>query len=153
MPLQYNANRHIPHQGLIEGRKVYGAAKKAFLNLNFATTVKPELELFSDHIGKWVVVNNKAVEISKGLIDSDLTNPTILNNHMNEFEIAHQSLLAKTGKLLAFILTNPLKVVPMERLVHLVSGWTTWIQRIRKLSNWPKNYAQSTWHCINMSLK
>lgn len=94
--------RKQAHQGLIEGRKVYGAAKKAFLGLDFATTVKPELEIFSDHISKWVAVNNKAVEFSQGLIDSDLTNPTSLNNHMNEFEIAHQSLLAKVGKLVVF---------------------------------------------------
>ncbi|MFT5730854.1 MAG: methyl-accepting chemotaxis protein [Desulforhopalus sp.] len=94
--------RKLAHQGLGESRKIYGAAKKSFLALGFAETVKPELEDFSSHISKWVTVNNKAVEISKKLIDTDMTNPTNLNNHMNDFEIAHQALLAKLGKFLAF---------------------------------------------------
>lgn len=94
--------RKLAHEGLLERRKVYGAAKTDFLALDFAETVKPELEDFSTHIGKWVSVNNKAVELSQNLIDTDMTNPALLNNHMNEFEIAHQALLAKLGKLLAF---------------------------------------------------
>ena len=94
--------RQLAHQGLGERRKVYGAAKTAFLALDFAENVKPEFENFSTQISKWVTVNNKAVEISQNLIDTDMTNPTRLNNHMNDFEIAHQSLLAKLGKLLAF---------------------------------------------------
>ena len=94
--------RKLAHQGLDEHRKIYGVAKTAFLALDFAETVKPELEDFSNHISKWTTVNNKAVEISKKLIDTDMTNPAELNNYMNEFEIAHQSLTAKVGKLLAF---------------------------------------------------
>ena len=94
--------RKRAHEGLLERRKIYGAAKTAFLSLDFAETVKPELEDFSTHIGNWVSVNNKAVELSQNLIDTDMTNPALLNNHMNEFEIAHQALLAKLGKLLAF---------------------------------------------------
>lgn len=90
------------HQELGERRKVYGAAKTAFLDLDFAEQVKPEMNDFSNQISKWVTVNNKAVEISKNLLATDMTNPTLLNNHMNEFEIAHQSLLAKVGKLLTF---------------------------------------------------
>lgn len=101
-PYASGEQREQAHQGLIEGRKVYGEARDEFLALNFASTVKPELDLFSDHISKWVAVNNEAVKISQGLIDSDMTNPTALNDHMNHFEIAHQSLLAKTGKLIAF---------------------------------------------------
>lgn len=93
--------KHV-HQELDESRKIYGAAKTAFLALDFAKTVKPELEDLSSHISKWVTVNNKAVEISKKLIDTDMTSPTKLNNHMNDFESAHQALLAKLGKLLAF---------------------------------------------------
>ena len=94
--------RKHAHQRLGEARKIYGEAQSNFLALDFAETVKPELDDFSSHIGKWVTVNNKAVEISEKLIDADITNPTMLNNHMNDFEIAHQSLLAKLGKLLAF---------------------------------------------------
>lgn len=94
--------RKLAHQGLREARKIYGAAKTDFLALDFAETVKPELEDFSNHISKWTTVNNKAVEISKKLIDTDMTNPAELNNYMAEFEIAHQSLTAKIGKLLAF---------------------------------------------------
>ena len=90
------------HQGLIDGRKVYGEAKEKFLKLDFAKDVEPEWKIFSDNISNWVTVNNKAVELSKGLVDSDMVNPTLLNNHMNDFEIAHQSLLAKLGKLIAF---------------------------------------------------
>ena len=94
--------RKQAHDGLIERRKIYGATKEVFLKLDFATTVQPELQDFSDHISNWAAVNNKAVAISQGLIDSDMTNPIRLNNHMNEFENAHQSLLAKVGKLMAF---------------------------------------------------
>ncbi len=92
--------REQVHQGLLDGRKVYGAAKEDFLVLDFAKTIESEWKEFSDDLGKWVKVNNKAVDISKGLIASDMVNPTKLNNHMNAFEIAHQSLLAKVGKLL-----------------------------------------------------
>ncbi|BHH82469.1 methyl-accepting chemotaxis protein [Desulforhopalus sp. 52FAK] len=94
--------RKKSHQGLLEIRKVYGAAKTAFLDLDFAETVKPEMDNFSNYISSWVAVNNKAVEISKSLIEADMTNPTLLNNHMNDFEIAHLGLLAKIGQLLAF---------------------------------------------------
>ncbi|MFT5701616.1 MAG: methyl-accepting chemotaxis protein [Desulforhopalus sp.] len=94
--------RKLSHQGLGERRKIYGAAKTAFLALDFAEAVKPQFDIFSKHISKWVTVNNKAVEISQNLIDTDMTNPIRLNNHMNDFEIAHQSLLAKVGKLVAF---------------------------------------------------
>lgn len=94
--------RKQAHEGLAEGRKVYGAAKTKFLALDFATTVQPELDNFSNNISKWAAVNNKAVEISQHLIDVDMINPTRLNNDMNDFEIAHQSLLAKIGKLVAF---------------------------------------------------
>ncbi len=94
--------RQLAHQGLGEKRKVYGEAKTAFLALDFAESVKPEFDIFSSHLSKWVAVNNKAVEISQKLIDTEMTNPTRLNNHMNDFEIAHQSLLANIGNLLAF---------------------------------------------------
>jgi len=94
--------RKMAHEGLVEGRKVYGPIKEAFLKLDFATKIKPEWEAFSGHVGQWAAVNNKAVAISQKLIDSDVTNPVILNNHMNEFENAHQALLAKVGRLMAF---------------------------------------------------
>jgi len=93
--------REQVHQGLLDGRKIYGAEKEDFLLLDFAKTIEPEWKEFSNHIVKWVTVNNKAVVLSKGLISSDMVNPVTLNNHMNAFEIAHQSLLAKVGKLLA----------------------------------------------------
>ncbi len=101
-PYATKEQRQLAHQGLLDVRKVYGAAKKKFVALEFFKTVEPEWKDFSDNIGKWVVANNKAVELSKGLVASDLVNPTRLNNHMNEFEIAHKGLLAKLGKLLVF---------------------------------------------------
>ncbi len=97
--------RQQAHEGLIEGRKVYGEAKTKFLALGFAAKVKPQLENFSNNISKWVAVNNKAVEMSQKLIDLEMTNPTKLNNNMKDFEIAHQSLLAKVGRLIAFNLS------------------------------------------------
>jgi methyl-accepting chemotaxis protein len=94
--------RKQAHEGLTEGRKVYGAAKTKFLALEFATTVQPEIENYSSNISKWAAVNNKAVEISQHLVDADMINPTRLNNNMNSFESAHQALLARVGKLVAF---------------------------------------------------
>ena len=94
--------RQQVHERLIEGRKVYGAAKTNFLALDFASTVKPEIDNFSGNIGKWVTVNNKVVEMSQRLIDQDIINPSKLNDHIKDIEIAHQSLLAKVGKLVAF---------------------------------------------------
>ncbi len=66
--------------------------------MDFAATVKPELENFSNNIGKWATINNKAVEMSQHLIDQEMTNHAKLNNDMKDFEIAHQSLLAKVSK-------------------------------------------------------
>jgi methyl-accepting chemotaxis protein len=94
--------RERSHQGLGESRKIYGVAKEKFLRLPFAKEVEAEWKEFGAHISKWVAVNNKAVEISKNLVASDLINPTRLNNHMNDFEIAHQRLLGKLGKLVAY---------------------------------------------------
>ena len=90
------------HQELLDRRKSYGAVKEEFLKLRFAKDVDKEWQEFLDHIGKWVQVNNKAVETSKGLIEIDIVNPTELNGYMKEFEIAHQSLLARVGRLLSF---------------------------------------------------
>jgi methyl-accepting chemotaxis protein len=94
--------RELAHQGLLEARKVYGEAKAKFQKLDFAKTVEPEWNEFSTQIGNWATVNNEAVELSEKLVKADLTNPTKLNNHMSDFEIAHQSLLAKIGRLIAF---------------------------------------------------
>jgi len=94
--------RKNAHEQLIEGRKVYGAAKEKFLKLEFATRVKPELEQFNTSIGQWVAANNKAVEMSQHLIDMEMTNPTKLYSDVKDFEISHLSLLAKIGKLMAF---------------------------------------------------
>lgn len=94
--------RQTAHDGLTEGRKVYGAAKAEFLKLEFAETVTNELKQFDTHVGAWAAANNKATEMSKKLVELDMTNPTKLNDYMKDFEIAHQSLLAKIGRLLAF---------------------------------------------------
>lgn len=101
-PYATEDQREQVHRGLLEGRQRYAKAKEHFIALDFAKDVDPEWKVFTEHIGKWAAVNNTAVELSKELVKSDMINPTLLNNHMNEFEIAHQSLLAKLGKLIAF---------------------------------------------------
>ncbi len=94
--------RESAHQSLLDARKVYGEATANFQDLDFAKTVEPEWKEFSTQISNWAAVNNEAVKISEELVRSDLVNPTRLNSHMSDFEIAHQSLLAKTGRLIAF---------------------------------------------------
>jgi methyl-accepting chemotaxis protein len=101
-PYASSEQREMAHQGLLEARKVYGEAKAKFQELDFAKTVEPEWNEFSTQIGNWATVNNEAVELSEKLLKADLTNPTKLNSHMSDFEIAHQSLLAKIGRLIAF---------------------------------------------------
>jgi methyl-accepting chemotaxis protein len=94
--------RKAAHEGLMEGRKIYGKIREGLLALPFAGTVKPELDQVDAHIVKWDNVNREAEEMSNRLIKLDMTNPTELNGLMKDFEIAHQSLLAKVGKLVAF---------------------------------------------------
>ncbi|MCP3892131.1 MAG: HAMP domain-containing protein [Desulfobulbaceae bacterium] len=101
-PYATKEQRIEAHDGLLAARKIYGAAKKRFTELDFYKEIGPEWKDFSDNISKWAAINNKAVVISKGLIDTDMTNPTLMFNHVNDFEIAHQKLLAKLGTLLAF---------------------------------------------------
>ena len=91
--------REQSHQGLLDARKIYGTAKEKFLSLSFAKEVDSEWNDFNTNISEWVAVNNKAVEISKKLIADDMANPTVMNDHMNEFEIAHLALLGNLGKL------------------------------------------------------
>ena len=92
-PFATKQQREATHQGLIDSRKIYGAAKKKFMELDFFNTVAPEWQTFSDHISKWVEANNKAVMFSKELIEKDMTNPIVLNEHMQQFEVAHLRLL------------------------------------------------------------
>lgn len=90
------------HQDLLDIRKEYAAVKEEFLKLEFADHVQGLWDQFSNHLGRWVAINNEAVLLSEQLVASDIANPTRLNDHMNSFEIAHQALLAKVGKLLVF---------------------------------------------------
>jgi len=89
------------HQQLLDRRKDYGAAKDEFLKLNFAKEVETQWQALMADIGKWVEINNKAVDISKDLIARDIVNPQELAEYMDKFEIAHLSLLANVGKLLS----------------------------------------------------
>lgn len=100
-PFASKEQRKAVHQGLLDSRKVYGAAKTKFMELDFFQTVEPEWKAFGDHIGKWVVANNQAVKFSKELVSRDLTNPVQLNNHMQQFEIAHLALLDNVNKLIS----------------------------------------------------
>jgi methyl-accepting chemotaxis protein len=99
-PFATKEQRESVHQGLLDTRKIYGAAKNNFMELDFFKTIEPEWKAFGDHIGKWVVANNKAVTFSKELIEMDLTNPVQLNNHMQQFELAHLRLLENVSKLI-----------------------------------------------------
>ena len=92
--------RNNSHQQLLESRKIYGEAKEKFASLAFKKEVENEWQEFSTHIGQWVTVNNQAVDLSKELIAMDMTKPDIMKQHMMNFEVAHNSLLAKVGKLL-----------------------------------------------------
>ena len=68
-------DRENSHKELLESRKVYGAAKEKFAVLPIMNEVKAEWQDFNTHIGKWVVVNNQVVELSKELVASDILNP------------------------------------------------------------------------------
>ena len=101
-PYATNEQRNTSHQSLIESRKVYGEAKDKFTSLPLAKQVENEWQEFNAHIGKWVEANNTAVELSKELIAMDITKPDVMKEHMASFEIGHNALLAKVGKLLLF---------------------------------------------------
>lgn len=92
--------RESIHKELLERRKVYGAARDQFKELPVFKEVDADWQVFTDNITKWVGVNNQVVELSKELIAMDMTQPGVLKAHMADFEIAHNSLLAKVGKLL-----------------------------------------------------
>jgi len=91
--------RKQAHQGLLDARKIYGVAKKKFVELDFASHVAPEWKEFNTEIKKWAVVNNKAVVLSKELIAQDILNPLQLVNTMQKFEIDHYALLGKLEKM------------------------------------------------------
>ncbi len=101
-PYANKEQRENVHQGLLEAREIYGKAKDRFQALPFMAQIESEWDRFNTHITKWATINNEAVGLSKALIEADMTNPTELNEHMDEFEIAHNQLLAHVGKLLIF---------------------------------------------------
>ncbi|WP_051305290.1 HAMP domain-containing methyl-accepting chemotaxis protein [Desulfogranum mediterraneum] len=92
--------RQAAHQGLLDARKIYGAAKQKFMELPIFRQVEPEWQDLSTAIGKWVAANNKAVELSKNLITLDMVNPDQMNRHMVGFEVTHYQLLSRVGDLL-----------------------------------------------------
>ncbi|MGB3223000.1 MAG: methyl-accepting chemotaxis protein [Desulforhopalus sp.] len=98
----YASKEHLEdsYRELLEARKIYGAAKEKFSTLPIMNDVKTEWQDFNTHIGQWVVVNNEVVDFSKQLLAMDTTKPEILKQHMAGFEIAHNVLLANTGKML-----------------------------------------------------
>jgi methyl-accepting chemotaxis protein len=90
----------LSHQHLLEARKIYGIARDEFATLPIMAEVKAEWQEFSTAIGQWVGVNNQVVDLSKQLIAMDMTNPELMKLHMSSFELAHNELLANTGRLL-----------------------------------------------------
>ncbi len=101
-PYATNEQRNFSHQQLLVSRKAYGEAKDKFTTLPLAKQVESEWQEFTTNITKWAGVNNQAVELSKELIAMDMINPNLMKQHMADFEIAHNALLAKVGKLLLF---------------------------------------------------
>nr|WP_321468712.1 methyl-accepting chemotaxis protein [uncultured Desulfobulbus sp.] len=99
-PYASKEQRNYSHQNLLESRKIYGAAKDKFMTLPLFKEVTAEWQEFNSNISKWVQVNNEAVDLSKQLIEMDMINPDVLKEHMADFEIAHNALLAKVGRLL-----------------------------------------------------
>lgn len=92
--------REDSYKNLLEARKVYGAAKEKFASLPILSKVQNEWQDFNTHIGKWVVVNNQVVELSKELSAQDILNPMELKEDFNKIEIAHNQLLVKLNSLL-----------------------------------------------------
>ncbi|MBV5319017.1 MAG: HAMP domain-containing protein [Desulfobulbaceae bacterium] len=101
-PYASNEQRNHSHQQLLISRKAYGEAKDKFAALPLVKQVESEWQDFTTNITKWAGVNNQAVELSKELIAMDMTNPNQMKQHTADFEIAHNALLAKIGKLLLF---------------------------------------------------
>ncbi len=101
-PYASNEQRNHSHQQLLVSRKAYGEAKDKFAALPLMKQVESEWQDFTANITKWAGINNQAVELSKELIALDMTNPNLMKAHMADFAIAHNSLLAKVGKLLIF---------------------------------------------------
>jgi methyl-accepting chemotaxis protein len=101
-PYASKEQRNYSHETLLESRKIYGAAKEKFMALPIFKEVDSEWKEFTTNISNWVEVNNQAVALSKELIAMDMTKPEAMKQHMADFEIAHNSLLAKVGKLVLF---------------------------------------------------
>jgi methyl-accepting chemotaxis protein len=99
-PYATKEQRDFSHKQLLESRKIYSAAKDKFAALPIMNEVKTEWQDFNTHITKWAGVNNQAVELSKELIAMDMTQPDVMKQHVADFGIGHNALLAKTGKLL-----------------------------------------------------
>jgi len=97
-PYATKEQRNYAHSSLLESRKVYGEAKEKFMALPIFKEVTAEWQEFNSNITKWVQVNNEAVELSKELITMDMIKPDVMKQHMADFEIAHNSLLAKISK-------------------------------------------------------
>jgi len=99
-PYASKEQRNYSHTQLLESRKIYGAAKEKFAALPLMSDVKTEWQEFNTHITKWAGANNQAVELSKELIAMDMTQPDAMKAHVADFEITHNALMAKIGKLL-----------------------------------------------------
>ncbi len=99
-PYASQEQRNYAHDALAESRKVYGEAKEKFMSLPFAKEVSAELQELNTNISKWVQVNNEAVVLSKELVAMDMINPNVMKQHMADFEIAHNSLLAHISRLI-----------------------------------------------------
>ncbi len=76
------------------------AAKERFMNLPFFNRVKPEWQQYSLVLGKWKETNNRAIALSTELVTADIANPERLVRDMQDFEIAHKTLLNKVNGLL-----------------------------------------------------
>ncbi|MDD2465115.1 MAG: methyl-accepting chemotaxis protein [Desulfobulbus sp.] len=101
-PYASKEQRNYAHQTLLESRKIFGEAKEKFMSLPLSKEVTSEWQEFNTNISQWVQVNNEAVDLSKQLIEMDMLKPDVMKQHMADFEIAHNALLAKISKLILF---------------------------------------------------
>ncbi|WP_240195082.1 MCP four helix bundle domain-containing protein [Desulfobulbus rhabdoformis] len=99
-PYATKEERNYSHSHLLKTREIYHEAKEKFMALQNSKEITDEWQNFNTNITKWVQVNDEAVTLSKELITMDLLNPTVMKQHMSEFELTHNTLLAHLGKLI-----------------------------------------------------
>ncbi len=76
------------------------AIQKRFVKLPFFNKVRPEWEQYSSILRKWFETNDRAIALSTDLVTADIANPDQLARDMQNFEIAHKTLLNEVNGLI-----------------------------------------------------